>query len=195
MSSRILIVEDERDTRELLGRALGRAGYACSLYATADAVLDEPAVLESIDAVLTDVVIGSDDRRGLRFLTELRQVGCRVPVLIMTAYADVDKVKFALNEGAAHLIEKPFEVPELVAAIERVLTQEPGTAAEDLFERAHLTDKERRVARHLLAGFSSNEIAAHEKNSPKTIRQHITQIYLKCDVANRAEFFRLMYRR
>ena len=64
-----------------------------------------------------------------------------------------------------------------------------------MFERAHLTDKERRVAHHLLAGLSSTEIASHEKNSPKTIRQHITQIYLKCDVINRAEFFRLMYRR
>jgi DNA-binding CsgD family transcriptional regulator len=49
------------------------------------------------------------------------------------------------------------------------------------------------VARHLLRGLSSSEIAALENNSPKTIRQHVSQIYAKCGVGTRAEFFRLAY--
>ena len=56
-----------------------------------------------------------------------------------------------------------------------------------------LTDKERTVARHLLNGLSSTEIAVVEKNSPKTIRQHVSQIYAKCGVSSRAEFFRWAY--
>jgi DNA-binding CsgD family transcriptional regulator len=49
------------------------------------------------------------------------------------------------------------------------------------------------VARLLLTGLSSNEIADAEHNSPRTIRQHVSQIYAKCGVSSRAEFFRLVY--
>jgi two-component system, NarL family, response regulator LiaR len=61
--------------------------------------------------------------------------------------------------------------------------------------RAQLTEKELTVARLLLDGLSSSEIAELEHNSPKTIRQHVTQIYAKCGVASRAQFFRLAYLR
>jgi DNA-binding CsgD family transcriptional regulator len=64
---------------------------------------------------------------------------------------------------------------------------------EPVFERTGLTVKERAVARYLLEGKSSPEIAELEKNSPKTIRQHISSIYGKCAVNSRAEFFRMMY--
>jgi DNA-binding CsgD family transcriptional regulator len=73
--------------------------------------------------------------------------------------------------------------------------RESANAQEQLFERALLTQKERTVARHLLAGLSSSRIAELEGNSPKTIRQHVSVIYAKCNVANRAEFFRFVYAR
>jgi DNA-binding NarL/FixJ family response regulator len=196
VTTRILLLEDEYDTRDLLGRALTRAGH----HVTSAADGAEAALLAStsgpFDVVVTDVVIGADDRRGLRFLSELRGLGVRAPVIVITAFADVDKVKTALNEGAAYLLEKPFRAQELVEAIERVLLRGTGApSAEIIFDGARLTEKERLVGRHLLAGLSSEEIAALERNSPKTIRQHITQVYAKCGVASRAEFFRLMYAR
>ena len=58
-----------------------------------------------------------------------------------------------------------------------------------------VTAKERTVALLLLDGLSSGEIAERETNSPKTIRQHVSQIYAKCGVGSRAEFFRLAYAR
>jgi DNA-binding CsgD family transcriptional regulator len=66
-------------------------------------------------------------------------------------------------------------------------------AMEVALARASLTDKELTVARHLLDGLSSTEIAEIEHNSPKTIRQHVSQIYAKCGVASRGEFFRWVY--
>ena len=49
------------------------------------------------------------------------------------------------------------------------------------------------VARYLLDGLSSTEIAEVELNSAKTIRQHVSRIYAKFGVSNRADFFRLVY--
>ena len=196
MKGTVLLVEDEYDTRELLGRALERAGYRSISTASVAEALEEAGGTGLIDVVVTDVALDRDDRGGLRLITELKARGIRAPVIVITAYADVEKVKFALNEGAAHLLEKPFRAEELLEAIERV--RSPGSMSQiigQIFERARLTEKERVVAGHLLAGLSSNEIAELEKNSPKTIRQHVSQIYAKCGVGSRAELFRLVYAR
>jgi len=193
----ILLVEDEFDTRQLLGRALERVGYTALMAENAAAALSAARAANSIDLVVTDVVLGTDSLGGLQLMTELRRAGLRAPFVIITAYADVEKLKIALNEGAAHFLEKPFRAPKLLEVIERVLKNaEPfNHAVEEILLRAQLTDKESRVARLLLEGFSSNEIAARENNSPKTIRQHVTQIYAKCGVTSRAQFFRLAYLR
>ena len=199
MSARktILLVDDELDTRELLARALERAGYAALTAADAAEALSAAEAASAIDLVVTDVVLGTDSQGGLELMTALRRQGVRAPVVIITAYADVEKLKIALNEGAAHFLEKPFRAPKLLEVIERVLRNAVpfNHAVEELLLRAQLTDKELTVARLLLEGLSSSEIAARENNSPKTIRQHVTQIYAKCGVASRAQFFRLAYLR
>ena len=147
--------------------------------------------------MITDIVMGADDLAGLKLMTELQALGVHSPVIVITAFADVHRVKTALNQGAAFFLEKPFSAEELIAAIERVRQAGRGAEAaiQRLFERAELTDKERTVARHLFDGLSGSEIAELEHNSPRTIRQHISQIYVKCGVANRAEFLRLLFPR
>ena len=193
----ILLVEDEFDTRELLGRALERAGYAALTAASAAEALALAGRAGTIDLVVTDVVLGRESLAGLELMTALRRAGVRAPVVIITAYADVEKLKIALNEGAAHFLEKPFRAPKLLEVIERVLRNAApfNHAVEELLARAQLTEKELVVARLLLDGLSSSEIAARENNSPKTIRQHVSQIYAKCGVTSRAQFFRLAYLR
>jgi DNA-binding NarL/FixJ family response regulator len=130
-------------------------------------------------------------------MTGLRAAGIHAPIVVITAYADVEKVKIALNEGATYLLEKPFGAPRLVEAIERAHGQggDARHLVEQVLSRANLTLKERTVARHLLDGLSSNEIAEIEHNSAKTIRQHVSQIYAKCGVGSRPELFRLVFAR
>jgi len=191
----ILLVEDEFDTRELLARSLERASYACITVESAADALSAASTAQAIDLVVTDVVLGSDSLGGLTLMTELRKRGLRAPVVIITAYADVEKLKIALNEGAAYFLEKPFRAPKLLEVVERVLqgSLPLNHGVEEILTRAQLTEKELTVARLLLDGLSSGEIALRENNSPKTIRQHVTQIYAKCGVTSRAQFFRLAY--
>ncbi|HTA91809.1 MAG TPA: response regulator [Polyangiaceae bacterium] len=193
----VLLVEDEYDTRELLGRALERAGYHCIAASDREQALALARSAEAVHAVVTDVVLGADNQGGLALLTALRELGVRAPVIVITAYADVEKLKIALNEGAAHFLEKPFSAPKLLSVLEHVLSNHSplNHAVEEVLARAQLTEKELTVARLLLDGLSSSEIAELEHNSPKTIRQHVTQIYAKCGVASRAQFFRLAYLR
>lgn len=197
MKRTVLLVEDERDTRELLSRALEREGFACVTSDHPDAALKLAAETPFIDAVVTDVVMGGDDRAGLRLIPALRGAGIHAPIVVITAFADVQKVKMALNDGAAYFLEKPFRAPELVEAIERACEQRGSSthAVGEVLSRARLTDKERAIALLLLQGLSSAEIAVLEDNSEKTIRQHLTKIYAKCGISNRAELFCKVYAR
>jgi DNA-binding NarL/FixJ family response regulator len=195
MKGTVLLVEDEADTREMLARALERADYRCVAAQGAKDALASAAVAGGVDVVVTDVVMDRCDRRGLALMNELRAIGVHAPIIIITAYADVEKVKIALNQGAIHLLEKPFRASELIEVVDRVRTH--GGQVENAIDRAlstgALTEKERLVARHLLDGKTSAEIADIEHNSPKTIRQHVSQIYAKWGARNRAEFVRLVY--
>jgi DNA-binding NarL/FixJ family response regulator len=192
----VLLVEDEPDTLELLSRALSREGFACVASDSPASALDRAKSAGFIDVVVTDVVMGGDDRAGLHLLPALRDVGVHAPVVVITAFADVQKVKIALNEGAAYFLEKPFRAPDLIEAIERACQPRGAAhAVDEVLSHAHLTDKERAVAQWLLQGLSSGEIAILENNSEKTIRQHLTQVYAKCGVNNRAELFRKVYAR
>lgn len=197
MRRTVLLVEDEQDTRDLLSRALERAGFACLSSDAPKSALERAKTSSFIDVVVTDVVMEGDDHAGLHLLPALRASGVHAPVVVITAFADVEKVKLALNEGATYFLEKPFRATDLILAIERAC--QPRTAAmhavDEVLSHARLTEKERAVAARLLQGLSSGEIAALENNSEKTIRQHLTQIYSKCGVHNRAELFCKVYAR
>ncbi len=195
MKSTVLLVEDEDDTRELLAAAIERVGYRCISAASGHEALVRAGGAGTVDVVVTDVVMGADDRRGLTLMGELRTMGVRAPIIVITAFADVEKVKTALNHGAAHFLEKPFRASELVDTLGRVLAQggDLRHAIDRALVRVNLTDKETVVARHLLDGRTNDEIAEIERNSPKTIKQHVTQIYIKSGVRNRVEFVRLVY--
>lgn len=186
----LLLVEDEEDARELLARGLLRVGYAT--VAVGDAAAARQALEANVfDAAVVDVVLGDDQHGGLDLLPDLTALAGRPPIIVITAFADVAKVKTALNRGAAYLLEKPFSVPELRSVLDRVLADADSSRhfVDRALSRAKLTDKELAIARLLLKGLPSSEIARLENNSEKTIRQHLTQIYAKCGVASRAELF------
>jgi FixJ family two-component response regulator len=195
MRPSVLFVEDDDDARDLLTRALERAGYACSPARGTEQAIERARELGYCDLVITDIVLNGDDRGGLQLMSTLRALGIAAPVVLITAFADVAKVKLALNQGAAHLLEKPFRAAELLRVVAGILDRAPSAAhaTERVLRSADLTEKELTVARHLLDGLSSTEIAAMELNSAKTIRQHVSRIYAKFGVSSRADFFRLVY--
>ncbi len=191
MNGHLLLVEDELDALESLARAIERAGFRCTAAATLEGALAAAEQAKFIDVVVTDIVLGANDHAGIELVAALRTKRVDAPVIVITAFADVDKVKAALNAGASYLLEKPFRAAELLAVVRQVLAtpRDVGHQVERTLYRLGLTEKELGVARHLLKGLTSAEIASLENNSEKTIRQHITRIYAKCGVTSRAEFF------
>ena len=195
MSQTVLLIEDEEDARASLARSLTKANHRCVTAASLDEALQVADREREIDVVITDVVLGSNDRAGLELILALRERGIDAPIIVITAFADLEKVKVALNAGAAYLLEKPFRAQQLLSVITRVLRQPDDLSRriERALGRNGLTEKEMLVAKHLLKGLTSNEIAAVEHNSERTIRQHISKIYEKCGVSTRPELFHYLF--
>lgn len=191
----VLLVEDEPDAREAMARALTRGGFTCTAVSSVDEALAAAREAAFLDVVVSDVRLGADEQGGVRLIGELRALNVRAPVVIISAFADLELVKRALNEGASFLLEKPFRAPELVETLRRVMAEprDIGFLVDRALAQAGLTDKENAVAKLILKGLTSVEIAQLEGNSDKTIRQHVTKIYAKCGVSSRAELFHFVF--
>jgi DNA-binding NarL/FixJ family response regulator len=193
---RLLLVEDEPEAQGALARALQRAGYdVLSATDTSAALMHlEARHGDAPDLAVLDIVLGDDDRGGLRVLEALRVRSVHAPVVVVTAFADVEKVKAALNLGASHLLEKPFRAADLLSVIRRLMEarSDRSEAVRLAFLRAGLTPREAEVALLALKGLSSPEIAQVLTMSEKTVRQHLSRVYEKHGVSGRGELFHLL---
>jgi two-component system, NtrC family, response regulator AtoC len=117
----ILIIEDDVLLREALRRGLSIAGHL--VKPVEDGVLGlEELVLGQPDLVLLDVRLKEDAFDGIELLGCIRELHPLLPVIIMTGYGTVETAVEAMKQGASDFIQKPFNIAEMEAVIERVLT-------------------------------------------------------------------------
>jgi two-component system OmpR family response regulator len=115
---RILVVEDDAKLRLLVRRGLAEEGYAVDVAETgADAIWRVSEF--AYDAVLLDV--GLPDVDGFSVCRTIRQRGHWVPVLMLTAFGEVDHRVRGLDVGADDYLVKPFAFAELVARLRALL--------------------------------------------------------------------------
>ena len=116
MKGRILVVDDDADARGALAEALREAGYMIETAADAFKGLGKVPDFAP-DLVLTDLKMPGMD--GLEFLRKLRSGGHDMPVIVTTAFADVETAVTALKEGAADYLTKPLDLTELTLVVAR----------------------------------------------------------------------------
>jgi two-component system, OmpR family, response regulator MprA len=125
----ILVVDDERAVRESLRRALDLEGYAVELASDGEEALQRLALRPSPDAVILDILMPGVD--GLEVCRRLRVDGNQVPILMLTARAEVDSRVAGLDAGADDYLPKPFALAELLARLRALLRRSgdgPATA-------------------------------------------------------------------
>ncbi len=116
MSTRILLVEDDPALREALADTLGLGGYDYRAVDGAEAAL---ALLsqETFSLVVSDVNMPGMDGHAL--LATIRARYPQLPVLLMTAYGDVERAVEAMRQGAVDYLVKPFEPRRLLGLVSR----------------------------------------------------------------------------
>ncbi len=123
MTLEILIVDDERDIRDLVSGVLSDEGYGCR------AAADSNAALAAIDEkrpslVLLDVWLHGSPMDGLEVLDEIKKREPELPVIIFSGHGNIDTAVSAVSRGAMDFIEKPFEAERLLHLVERATETE-----------------------------------------------------------------------
>ena len=120
---RILVVDDDIQGLESTRRILEWAGYAVITASDAQDALDIVRSKDSggIHAILTDVRMPR--MTGLEFLKALSVISCRIPVILMTAYGNVEDAVWAMKLGAVDFLSKPFKKKQLLDAVSLALSR------------------------------------------------------------------------
>ena len=142
---RLLLVEDDAKLVRALARGLGREGYDVDVARTGDDGLAQ-ASTEDYDAVVLDLMLPGID--GFTVCERLRHRDRWVPVLMLTARADVDDRIHGLDCGADDYLVKPFDFGELLARL-RVLIRRGPAVRDHVLDVGdlHLDASTRRVSR------------------------------------------------
>ncbi|MGH8742687.1 MAG: response regulator, partial [Burkholderiales bacterium] len=126
----VWIIDDDRSIRWVLEKALAREGIAFKTFTAA------PEAMAALGSAAPQVVV-SDIRMpggsGFELLQTLKQRFPQLPVIIMTAYSDLDSAVAAFQGGAFEYLPKPFDVDHAVELIRRAMQQlssEEGEAEE-----------------------------------------------------------------
>src|SRR5262249_3115787 len=119
---RVLIAEDDPGVRRFVVKGLQEQAYAVDAVATGPAALEQ-AEINSYDLIILDVMLPGLD--GFEVCRGLRELGLKIPVLLLTARDAVEDRVAGLDHGAADNLTKPFEFRELLARI-RALLRRPS---------------------------------------------------------------------
>ncbi len=125
---KILVVDDEPAVRDSLRRALELEGYDVELAEDGEEALARLVLPAQPDAVILDVLMPGID--GLDVCRRLRADRNEVPVLMLTARAEVDSRVAGLDAGADDYLPKPFALAELLARL-RALMRRAGNGSGD----------------------------------------------------------------
>ncbi|MGE5502879.1 MAG: response regulator transcription factor [Actinomycetota bacterium] len=189
----IYVVDDSEDVRESLAVLLEASGWRVRTYASALEFLE--AVQPSWrGCIVADVRMPG--MTGIEMQKELALRGIRLPVVIITAHADVPMAVAALKAGAVDFIEKPFRGELLINSIRTALATPdaeigrpggPGPSS----RLATLSAREREVMLLLVAGHPNKVVGDRLGISPRTVEVHRAHVMEKTGARNLADLVRI----
>ena len=200
--TRVLIADDHTSFRSGLRALLETAGDMAVVgeAGTGDEAVSKTAALQP-DVVLMD--LNMPGIGGLEATRRIVEQAPHVAVLVVTMYDDDDSVFDAVRAGARGYVLKGAQRAELLRAVRAVVAGEaifgPGVARRLMtyFSRARpalgaaafpeLTEREREILELVARGRSNSEITAQLVLSPKTVRNHVSNIFSKLQARDRAE--------
>lgn len=190
----VFVVDDDKAICESLRLLIGDIGLEVRTFTDAHQFLagydpSQPGCL------VLDVRMSG--MSGLELQSRLRELGMRIPIIIITGHADVPMAVEAMKAGAVDFIEKPFRDQVLLDSIQRALaldlrTRRHNQEQQNVQSRMRLlTPREREVMDCLIAGKSNKAIAFELGISQKTVDFHRANILEKAGVGTVVELVRL----
>ena len=193
----VYIVDDDLDVLKALERLLQSAGHSVAAFPTPQQFLERydrsaPACLV-LDLAMPGV-------SGLELQEMLERQASHLPIIFLTGRGDIAASVKAMKHGAADFLTKPVDDTELVAAVGAAIAKEQAMRGARIERErvaqclATLTERERQVLEHIVAGRLNKQIAAELGTVEKTIKFHRANLMRKMGVRVVADLVKLAER-
>lgn len=188
------VIDDDQAVRESIGFLLRSAHFTVKTYETASAFLAAAPTVGS-GCIITDVRMPG--MSGIDLLRRLKEMGIRLPVIVITGHGDVPLAVEAMKFGAIDFLEKPFDDDVLLASVRSALDRSEASAqleterAEIRARIAILTNREHEVLEGLLAGHPNKIIAFDLNISPRTVEIYRANVMTKMKAGSLSELVRM----
>jgi RNA polymerase sigma factor (sigma-70 family) len=186
----IFLVDDDPSVRKSLSRLISSAGYPVEAFSSAREFLNRTSSEQS-GCLLLDLRM--PDINGIELQEELVLTGNSLPIIFISAHADVPISVRAMKGGAVDFLTKPFSGDQLVSAIKTAIEKNSRKRSEDsqlheIKERmTALTPREYDVFRLVVHGLLNKQIGAQLGISEKTVKVHRSRVMDKMQANSLAE--------
>jgi len=191
----VFVVDDEAAARESVGALVESHGYRAACYASAEEFLAN-FDRRSPGCLITDHRMFGVS--GLELLRTMRDEGRRLPVILITAYANVPLAVQAMELGAVTVLEKPCRDQELWQNIERALKLDVDNYAQRLraeevrWRIESLDDDEDEILRRIVRGQQNKSIAHDLGIGLRTVEARRQAIFTKLQAESLADLLRMV---
>ena len=190
----VFVVDDDASVRRSLARLLRSAGFEVEAFASAEDFLSAPHPERPSCLVLDLHMPGIG---GLDLQHRLAAAGLDPAIVFLTGHGTVPSSVRAMKAGAVDFIQKPFDGPDLLAAVGHAVDRDRGARVERR-EREQvqvcfdvLTPRERQVMALVVAGLPNKLVADRLGTSEKTIKVHRGRVMAKMGAASLADLVRM----
>ena len=193
----VFMVDDEPLVLTAVARLLRAAGLSVRTFSSAVDFLESYGP-DHAGCLLLDMAMPGLD--GLSLQRQLKSRGIGLPVVFLTARADVPMTVQAMKEGAADFLTKPPSKEQLLGAVRAALAKDAQrrlacvVQAEDRRRLASLTPREREVFEHVVRGQLNKQIASDLGTVERTVKFHRAALMAKLGVESVADLVRFAQR-
>jgi len=195
-SSNVLIIDDDAEFRDSIGRLLRTVGLNTLQFSSASDFLSANPAPDGPTCLVVDIRMPGPS--GLDLQRELAEANRDFPIIFITAHGDIPMTVQAMKRGAVEFLTKPFRDQDLLDAIEIGLARDRARRESDkllnvLRERyATLSSREREIMVQATAGRLNKQIASEIGIAESTVKVHRTNLMRKMKARSLPELSRMV---
>jgi len=191
----VYVIDDDESVREAVTDLLDSVHIQAFAFSSTEEFFQRGRPDDASCCLVLDVQLPGTT--GLQFQESLQRVGIEIPIVFITAYADVPNAIRAIRAGAIEFLTKPFQKENLLSAVyraldaDRVSLQRRAENAELQQRFSGLTGRETEIMELVSEGLPNKEIAWKLDVSEPTVKIHRSRVMQKMQAASLADLVRM----